>query len=67
MQDGYKVYMDSYMAPIGACFMVTLTILKNYFLEVGLTQNRDTMAFQTLTTIGLFYLSCVRTNMNRDS
>ena len=27
MQDGCKVYMDSYMASNGSCFMITLTIL----------------------------------------
>ena len=27
----------------------------NHLLEVGLLQNRDSMALQTLTTIGLFY------------
>jgi hypothetical protein len=31
-----KVYMDSYMASNGSCFMVTWNILKNHFLEVGL-------------------------------
>ena len=44
MQDGCKVYMDSYMASNGSCFMVTWTIFKTPFLEVGLTQNRETMA-----------------------
>jgi hypothetical protein len=28
---------------------------KNHLLEVGLTQNQETMAPQTLTTVGLFY------------
>ena len=28
---------------------------KNHLFEVGLTQNRETMASRTLTTIGLFY------------
>ena len=55
MQDGCKVYMDSYMASNGSCFMVTWTILKNHLLEVGLTQNRETMALRTLTTVVLFY------------
>ena len=55
MQDGCKVYMDSYMASIGSCFMVTWTIFKSHLLEVGLTQNQETMAFQTLTTVDLFY------------
>ena len=30
-------------------------IFKNNVLEVGLTQNRETMALQMLTTINLFY------------
>jgi hypothetical protein len=45
--------MDSYMASNG--FMVTWSIFKNHLLEVGLTQNRETMAFRMLTTIDLFY------------
>ena len=55
MQDGCKVYMDSYMAPNGSCFMVTWTFFKNHLVEVGLTQNQETMALQTLTTVCLFY------------
>ena len=55
MQDGCKVHMDSYMASNGSCSMVTWIIIKNHLLEVGLTQNRETMALRTLTTIGLFY------------
>ena len=47
--------MDSYMAWNGSCFMVTWIIFKNHLLEVGLTQNWETMALQTLTTIDLFY------------
>ena len=39
MQDGCKVYMDSYMASSGSCYMVTYTIFKNHLLEVCLTQN----------------------------
>jgi hypothetical protein len=35
--------------------MVTWTILKSHILEVGLTQNRETMALRTLTIVGLFY------------
>jgi hypothetical protein len=46
VQDGCKVYMDSYIASNGSCFMVTWIILKNQFLEVGLTQNRETMALE---------------------
>ena len=55
MQNGCKVYMDSYMALNGSCFMVTWIIFKNHLLEVGLTQNRETMALRTLTTVDLFY------------
>ena len=55
MQDGCKVYMGFYMASNGLCFMVTWIVFKNYLLEVGPTQNRDTMALRTLTTTDLFY------------
>jgi hypothetical protein len=51
MQGGYEVYMDSYMASNGSCFMVTWTIFKSHLLEVGLTQNRKTMALPTLTNV----------------
>ena len=55
MQDGCKVYIESYMATNGSRFIVTWTIFKNHLLEVRLTQNWETMALQTLTTIDLFY------------
>ena len=55
MQDGCKVYMDSTMASNGSCFMVTWTIFKNHLLEVGLTQDWETMVLLTVTTVGLFY------------
>ena len=55
MQDGCKVYVDSYMASNGSCFMVNWIIFKNHLLEVGLTQNRETMALRMLTTVDLFY------------
>ena len=57
MQDGgeCKVYKDSYMASNGSCRMVTWTISKTHLLEVGSTQNRDTMALQTLTSVDVFY------------
>ena len=59
MQDGCKVYMDSYMASNGSCFMVTWTIFKNHLLEIGLTQNREIMTLRTLTTIDLFnFIMC---------
>ena len=51
----YKVYMDSYMASNGSYFRVVWTIFKNHFLEVGLTQNRETVSLHMLTTIDLFY------------
>ena len=35
--------------------MVTWTIVKNHLLEEGLTQNQETMALWTLTTVALFY------------
>ena len=55
MHVGCKVYMDSCMELNGSCFMVTWTIYKNHLLEVGLTQNQETMALRTLTTVDLFY------------
>ena len=55
MHNGCKVHMDSYMASNGLCFMVTWIIFKNHFLDVDLTQDRETMALPTLTTAGLFY------------
>ena len=36
--------------------MVTWTIFKNHLLEVGLTQNHETMALRMVTTVDLFYL-----------
>jgi hypothetical protein len=36
-------------------FMVTFFIFKNHLLEVGLTQNHETMALRMLTTIDSFY------------
>jgi hypothetical protein len=54
MQDGCKVYMDSYMASNGSCVLLAWTIFKNYLLEVGLTQNRETMALRMLTTVDVF-------------
>jgi hypothetical protein len=35
--------------------MVTWTIFKNHLLEVGLSQNQETMALRTLAIIDLFY------------
>jgi hypothetical protein len=36
-------------------FMITWTVFKNHFLEVGPTQNLETMALRTTTTIDSFY------------
>ena len=55
MQDGCKVYVDSYMASNGSCCMVTWTILKNDFLEAGLTQKLETMTFRMFTTANALY------------
>ena len=55
IQDGFKVYLDSYMTLYGSYFMVTWIVFKNRLLNVGLTQNWETMVFRMLTTIALFY------------
>ena len=36
-----KVYVDSYVASVGSCFMVTWTGFQNHLVEVDLTQNRS--------------------------
>ena len=46
----------SHMALNGSCFMVTWITFKNHLLDVSLTQNQETMALRTLTTVDLFYL-----------
>ena len=51
IQEGCKVHMDTYMASNRSCFMVTWTIFENHLLEVGLTQNRETMALRVLNSI----------------
>ena len=43
------------MASNGSRFMVTWIIFQNHLLEVGLTQNHETMALQTLTIVKLLY------------
>ena len=53
MQDGCKVYIESYMTSNGSFLMVTWTIFTNHLVEVGLTQNRDIMALRMLTTVDL--------------
>jgi hypothetical protein len=60
MQDGCKVYLDSYMASNGACFMVTWTIFQNQYFDVGLTQKHwETMALKTLTTVWVILFYCI--------
>ena len=55
MQDGCKVYMDSYMTSNVSCFMVTWIIFQNHLLEVGLTQSEETMVFRMFTIVDLSY------------
>jgi hypothetical protein len=55
MQDGCKVYMNSYLASNGSRFMVNWIIFQNHLLEVDLTQNQETTTLITLTSIDLFY------------
>jgi hypothetical protein len=50
-----KAYMDIYLASNGSCFMVTWTNFKNHLLEVGLTQDQDTMILRTLIAVDIFY------------
>ena len=51
--DGCKVYMTSN----GSCSIMTWTNFKSHLMQVGLAQNRETMALGTLTTVDLFYLN----------
>ena len=68
MQDGCKVYMDSYMAPNGSRFMVTWINFRNHLLEVGLTQNREDHSTPNVHNRWfILFLSCVSTCMNRAS
>jgi hypothetical protein len=55
MQGGCKVYIDSYMASNGLCFMVIWTSFKNHLLKVGRTQNQETVAFRMNHWFILFY------------
>ena len=47
MQDGCKVYVDSYIASIGSCLHDHWTIFND----------RETLMLRTLTTVVLFYLN----------
>jgi hypothetical protein len=53
MQDGCKVYMDSYVASSGSCW--SLGVFQRPSLGGSLTQNQETMALQMFATVGLFY------------
>jgi hypothetical protein len=55
------------MASNGSCFNVTWIVLKNHLLEVGLTQNREAMALQMLTTVDLVYFIMVEDPHGRSS
>jgi hypothetical protein len=59
MQDGCKLYMDSYMASDESWFRVIWIIFKNHLLEVGLTQNLEAMALRMFRTVDLFsFIMC---------
>ena len=68
MQHGCKVYMDSYMAPNGSCFMATLIVFKNH--PLGGTPNTKPLGAHgtpnTHNSLTYSILSCVRTRMNRN-
>jgi hypothetical protein len=54
-----KMDVKVYVASNGSCLMVTWTVFQNHLLEVGLTQNQETMALRTLGTIGfLYFIMC---------
>ena len=55
MQDGCNFYMDFYMASNESRFMVTWIVFKLKSLIGGLTQNWETMALGTLTTVDVLY------------
>ena len=50
-----STWIDSYVASNNSCFMVTWIVFKKHLLEVGLTQNQETMVLRMLTTVNLFY------------
>ena len=68
MQDGCKVYMDSYMASNGPRFMVTWTILKTLVLGVR-PHTKPGKPWHSECSCPLIYsiLSCATTRMNRNS
>ena len=59
MQDGCKVYMDSYMASNGSCLMVIGALFRNHLLGVGRTRDRETMALWKFVVVALFcFIMC---------
>ena len=64
MEGGCEVYVESCMILNGSCVMVTWIIFINHLLEVGLTQNQETMALRMLTIVGLFY--CIMCEDSRE-
>ena len=66
MQDGCKVYMDSYMASNGPCFILTWTSFKNHLLEVGQHKTGRPWHSKCSQPLIYFILSCVRIRMNRN-
>ena len=68
MQDGFKVYMDSYMASNGSCFMFTWTIFKN--LPLGGRPNTKSTDHGTPNVHNrrfILLLSLMKTHMKRNS
>ena len=59
--------MGFYMASSVSCFMVTWTTLENHLLLVSLTQNQETVALQTLTTVDLLCFVMCEQSMNINS
>ena len=53
--DGCKVYMNFCMTLKWSCLIVTWILFKNRLLEVGITQNKETMALRMFTTVDLVY------------
>ena len=59
MQDGCNVYMAFPRGIEWIMFHGHLDCFENHLLEVGLTQNWETMALRMLTTVDLFYFIIV--------
>ena len=56
--------MDSYMASNGLSFMFTWIVVKNHFLEAGLTQTGKPWHSERSQPSIYSILSCVRTRVN---